>query len=127
MARLEILNPVARTVEYSVKPASRLATLEGATIGLYWNMKAGGDCALDRTEALLREKFAGTKFRRYTGSVGWLMRPCTAEGADRIAAEVDAVVGTTADCGACTSGGGDDMVARGGRPGEPRRIVHLVT
>ena len=55
------------------------------------------DAALDRTEALLHAKFPGTKFRRYTGSVGWLMRHCTAEDADRIAAEVDAVVGTTAD------------------------------
>jgi hypothetical protein len=97
MARLEILNPVAKTVEHSVKPAPRRPTLEGATLGLYWNMKAGGDAALDRAEALLREKFAGARFRRYTGSVGWLMRHCTAEDADRIAAEVDAVVGTTAD------------------------------
>ncbi len=97
MARLEILNPVAKTVEYSVKPAPRPKTLEGATVGLYWNMKAGGDAALDRTEALLREKFPGTTFRRYTGSVGWLMRHCTAEDADRIASEVDAVVGTTSD------------------------------
>ena len=29
--------------------------------------------------------------------LGWLMRHCTAEDADRIAAEVDAVVGTTND------------------------------
>ena len=97
MARLEILNPVARTVEYSVKPAPRLGTFDGATIGLYWNMKAGGDHALDRTEALLRAKFPGARFRRYTGSVGWLMRHCTAEDADRIASEVHAVVGTTND------------------------------
>ncbi len=97
MARLEILNPVAKTVEHSVKPAARRATLDGATLGLYWNIKAGGDAALDRTEQLLREKFPATKFKRYTGSVGWLMRHCTAEDADRIASEVDAVVGTTAD------------------------------
>ena len=97
MARLEVLNPVAQTVQHSVKPAPRLTTFQGATLGLYWNMKAGGDAALDRTEALLQEKFPGMKFRRYTGSVGWLMRHCTAEDADRIASEVDAVVGTTAD------------------------------
>lgn len=97
MARLEILNPVAETVEYSVKPAARLGDLNGATIGLYWNIKAGGDHALDRTEALLRQRFPQARFRRYTGSVGWLMRHCTAEDADRIASEVHAVVGTTAD------------------------------
>jgi hypothetical protein len=97
MARLEILNPVAKTVEHSVKPAARRASLEGATIGLYWNMKAGGDAALDRTEELLRARVPGVRFRRYMGSVGFIMRHCTAEDADRIAAEVDAVVGTTAD------------------------------
>jgi hypothetical protein len=97
MSRLEILNPVAKTVEHSVKPAPRPGTLDGLTIGLYWNMKAGGDAALDRAEERLRERFPGARFRRYTGSVGWLMRHCTAEDAERIAAEVDAVVGTTND------------------------------
>ena len=97
MTMLEVLNPVARTVERSVKPAQRLRDLGGATIGLYWNMKAGGDAALDRTEQLLRARFPEARFRRYTGSVGWLMRHCTAEDADRIASEVHAVVGTTND------------------------------
>ncbi len=97
MARLEILNPVAKTVEHSVKPAPRLQALEGARIGLYWNMKAGGDAALDETERLLRARFPGARFRRYIGSVGFIMRHLTAEDADRIASEVDAVVGTTAD------------------------------
>jgi hypothetical protein len=97
MVRLEIANPVATTVEYSVKPAPRLRELSGATIGLYWNIKAGGDHALDRTEALLKARFPGVTFRRYTGSVGFIMRHATAEDADRIASEVHAVVGTTAD------------------------------
>ncbi len=97
MARLEIRNPVAVALEQSVKPAARLRDLAGATVGLYWNMKAGGDAALDETERLLRARFPGTTFRRYTGSVGWLMRHCTADDADRMAAEVQAVVGTTAD------------------------------
>src|SRR2546430_9556225 len=119
MARLEILNPVGKTVERSVKPAPRLATLDGATIGLYWNIKAGGDAALDRTEALLHAKFPGTKFRRYTGSVGWLLRHCTAEDADRIAAEADAVVGTTAARGSDTLRGAPAqgrLVRWGGTP-----------
>ena len=97
MATLEIQSPVARTVEHSVKPAARLRDLRGATVGLYWNIKAGGDAALDKTEGLLRARFPKAKFRRYTGSVGWLMRHCTAEDADRIASEVHAVVGTTND------------------------------
>jgi len=97
MATIEVLNPVAKTVEHSVAPAARPADLDGLTIGLYWNMKAGGDAALDRTEALLRERYPRVGFRRYTGSVGFIMRHCTAEDADRIAREVRAVVGTTND------------------------------
>ena len=97
MAQLEVLNPVAHAVRHSVAPAPRRADLRGATIGLYWNMKAGGSDALDRTEALLRERFPGATFKRYHGSVGFLMRHCTAEDSDRIAREVQAVVGTTAD------------------------------
>jgi hypothetical protein len=97
MASLEVLNPEATTLERSLRPAERLADLGSATIGLYWNMKAGGDAALDRTEALLRARYPGTRFKRYTGSVGWLMRHVTAEDADRIAGEVQAVVGTTND------------------------------
>jgi hypothetical protein len=97
MAQLEVLNPVARPVRHSIAPASRRQDLSGATIGLYWNMKAGGDEALTRTETLLRERFPGVTFRRYHGSVGFLMRHCTAEDSDRMAREVQAVVGTTAD------------------------------
>jgi hypothetical protein len=97
MARLDVHSPLATTVEHSVKPAPRLRDLAGATIGLYWNMKAGGDLALDRAEELLRAGYPGLRFRRYTGSVGWLMRHCTAEDADRIASEVQAVIGTTND------------------------------
>jgi hypothetical protein len=84
-------------VEFSVKPAPRLHDWQGVTVGLYWNMKAGGDAALDRTQELLARRFPGVRFRRYTGSVGWLMRHLTAEDADRMAAEVHAVVGTTND------------------------------
>jgi hypothetical protein len=97
MAQLEVVNPVAVPVRHSVAAAARQGDLRGATIGLYWNMKAGGSDALDRIEELLRERFPGAAFKRYHGSVGFLMRHCTAEDSDRIAREVHAVVGTTAD------------------------------
>ena len=97
MTELVICNPLAETMEFSVKPAPRRADLADARIGLYWNMKAGGDEALNRTETLLRERFPGVTFKRYHGSVGFMMRHCTAEDSDRIAREVQAVVGTTAD------------------------------
>src|SRR2546425_10610600 len=95
MARLEVLNPQARTVEFSVKPAPRLRDWQGVTIGLYWNIKAGGEYALDRTEQLLREKFPGVTFKRYNGSGGWPMRHRPTEGAHRHSAEVPARVGDT--------------------------------
>ena len=97
MTDLVICHPIAETVEFSVKPAPRRDDLTGARIGLYWNMKAGGDAALDQMEKMLGARFPGASFRRYIGSVGFLMRHATAEDADRIASEVDAVVGTTAD------------------------------
>jgi hypothetical protein len=97
MAELLIHHPIADTLEFSVKPAARRASLAGGRIGLYWNMKAGGDAALDQMETMLAARFPGATFRRYIGSVGFLMRHATAEDADRIASEVDAVVGTTAD------------------------------
>ncbi len=97
MAQLDVLNPIAQPVRHSVAPAPRRSDLRGATIGLYWNMKAGGSDALDRTEELLRERFPDASFKRYHGSVGFIMRHCTAEDSDRIAREVQAVVGTTAD------------------------------
>jgi hypothetical protein len=97
MARLDIVNPVAVRVEQSVKPAARQRDLSNTTVGLYWNMKAGGDAALDRAEQRLSERFPGMRFRRYTGSVGFIMRHATADDADRMASEVQAVVGTTAD------------------------------
>lgn len=97
MAQLEIVNPIASRLEQSVKPSARPRDLSTVTVGLYWNMKAGGDAALDRTEQRLRERYPGLRFRRYTGSVGFIMRHATADDADRIASEVGAVVGTTAD------------------------------
>ena len=97
MARLDIVNPVAVPVEHSVKPAARQRDLSNATVGLYWNMKSGGDAALDRAEQRLSERYPGICFRRYTGSVGFIMRHATADDADRMASEVQAVVGTTAD------------------------------
>jgi hypothetical protein len=97
MARLKVMNPVARSDEQQVKPADRASDLRGATIGLYWNMKAGGDLALDRAAELLRERYPGLVLKRYQGSVGQNVKHLTAEDADRIARECRAVVATTAD------------------------------
>lgn len=97
MATLEILNPQAGSIIEAVKPAPRLSELAGKRIGLWWNMKAGGDAALDRTAEILHREFPDTEFQHYTGSVGAMLRHATAEDADRISQECDAVVGTTSD------------------------------
>ena len=95
--RLEVLNPQAQTVEQTVKPASRLHELKGRRIGLYWNLKAGGDHALTRAAELLSQRFPGVTFSRYWGEVGSLFRMATPEDIQRIASECDAVIGTTSD------------------------------
>ncbi len=97
MVELKILNPQATTAITPVSLASRLSDLSGRTIGLYWNMKAGGDVALEQTARLLGERFPRTEFRYYTGSVGAIMRHATSEDTERMASECDAVVGTTGD------------------------------
>ena len=97
MAYLEVINPVAQTVENSVNPAPRLRDLSGHTIGLVWNIKAGGDVALERVSQLLGQKYKRVHFKNYVGSMGFLMRHCTPEDLDRIAQECDAAIGTTAD------------------------------
>ncbi len=97
MVKLQIVNPQASTVIEAISPANRLSNLTGKTVGLYWNIKAGGDVALERTAELLAQRFPEVEFKQYIGSVGATMRHATAEDADRMARECDAVVGTTAD------------------------------
>jgi hypothetical protein len=97
MASLRVFNPVARSVQTRLEPAPRPADLNGKRVGLYWNMKAGGDVALRRTQELLAQRFPRTQFAFYQGDVGWLMRHLTPGEADRIAREVDVLIGTTSD------------------------------
>jgi hypothetical protein len=97
MVQLELLSPVAQTVQATISPAPRLSDLRGKRLGLYWNIKAGGDVALARVAEQLQARYPGLTTKQYIGSVGFLMRHMTAEDADRIARECDAVVGTTSD------------------------------
>lgn len=95
--RLEILNPQAQTAEETVKAAPRSPDLRGKRIGLYWNMKAGGDHALSSAAELLATRYPNTTFKRYWGEVGGLIRMATASDVSRIASECDAVIGTSSD------------------------------
>ncbi len=97
MAKLRVRNPMARSLQNRVEPAPRVRELNGKRIGLYWNLKAGGEQALKRVEILLRERFPDARFAYYQGDVGAAYRYFTSPVADRIARECDAIIGTTGD------------------------------
>jgi hypothetical protein len=97
MFELQVLNPVALPVERAVKPAPRVADLAGKRIGLYWNMKSGGDHALAHLEQLLSAKYPTATFSYFQGDVGAMTRRVTKGHADTIARSVDVLIGTTAD------------------------------
>ncbi len=97
MAEIEVLNPVALTQQFKVSPAQRLGDLTGKTVGLYWNTKAGGEVALAYISELLKKRFRDVRFNNYIGAHGAGARHMTAEQAERIARECQAVVASTAD------------------------------
>jgi hypothetical protein len=102
MTSLTIVNPIAipktetsKAERYPTPP--RLDTLAGKTIGLFWNGKAGGQFALQRTRENLSRRFADLRFIDYIGMMGANMRRATDEQLDQMARECDAVIGTTSD------------------------------
>lgn len=97
MSQLDVLNPVAIPVSQHYAPAARAADLSGKTLGLYWNLKTGGQDGLRHAAHLLERRYPGMRVREYVGAVGMLMRHATAEQADQIAQECDVVIGATAD------------------------------
>ena len=53
------------TTKHSTRLAQRLDTLEGKTIGLFWNTKPNGDIFFDRVAELLEEQFKNIKVIKY--------------------------------------------------------------
>lgn len=94
---LTVMNPVAPSVERTASPAPRVQGLGGKRIGLYWNMKSGGDVALQHIADVLGRRYPDSTFSLHIGDVGAMTRRVTKGAADKIAASVDALVGTTAD------------------------------
>ncbi len=100
MATLTVRNPVARlTATLEALPggaavstrAARRDNLERATVGLWWNLKVGGDVALEWLGDSLAAEYQATfaKFYgRYPGAPALI-----AEAADR----ATAVIGATGD------------------------------
>jgi hypothetical protein len=102
VAELTIVNPVAEAKQETAAaerfpPAPRLDTLAGKTIGLFWNAKAGGEVALARTRENLERLYPDIRFISYFGEQGTHMRRASNQQLDQMAAECDAVIGTTAD------------------------------
>ena len=98
MSKIEIVSPVApKYTGYKIRPAPRLDTLNGKTIGLYWNQKSGGDVALARIAELISERYPDVQFKNYTGSIGWGRTVASDEDIERIAQECQGVIGSTAD------------------------------
>jgi hypothetical protein len=97
MAKLVVANPLAETTVKPIAPAPRPPDFNGKTIALYWNIKAGGDIGLNRTEMVLKARYPDAKFVRFLGSIGSTVRHLTPSDADKIAATCQGVVGTTGD------------------------------
>ena len=97
-SQLEVLNPVSETPSQSFKPATRPKSLDGKRVGLYWNFKPGGDYALERVSQEIQARFKDVKVKLYPAP-----RPVPKATLKAIQTECDVVVGSTADCGSCTS------------------------
>lgn len=107
---IEICNPVAQIARRTASAAVRPSSLEGKRLGLFWNNKPGGNIALRWAAKRLAERFAGLTVHEYQGSVGSSTRYMTPGDRAQITAECDVVIGSTADCGSCTSWLINDMV-----------------
>ncbi|HVX21139.1 MAG TPA: hypothetical protein VHB02_07315 [Acidimicrobiales bacterium] len=108
MATLTIVNPVAEPQAHQEDaerhaPARRVEGLDGRTVALYWNGKQNGLHALARVKEHLAKEYEGVRFIEMTGELGGTNRYLSAAQLDRLAAEADAAVCTSADCGSCTS------------------------
>lgn len=98
-ATVEVVNPTADKLESTATPlAPRLDTLDGKVLGLLSNSKPNAEIALRAVAEKIKERYPDLKIRLYPGSIRFdptLLRQAIEES--------DALVGATADCGACTS------------------------
>ncbi|MER5787380.1 hypothetical protein [Streptomyces sp. NPDC001980] len=98
-ATFEVVNPTADKLDSAeTSLAPRLDTLNGKVLGLLSNSKPNAEIALQAVAEKIKETYPDLKIRLYPGSIRFepgLLR--------RAIEESDALVGATADCGACTS------------------------
>jgi hypothetical protein len=106
--RLTIENPIAEPQAHQENadrhpPAPRLDGLDGKTVALYWNGKQNGLDALARTKENLGTRYRDIRFIDVVGELGGTNRYLSAGQLTMLAAEADAAVCSTADCGSCCS------------------------
>ena len=102
---LEVLSPVAKQDDRAFAPSARLETLSGKSIGLAWNRKPGGNVARERLANHLEKLVPDIKLLRFDDDI-----PFSPQTIERITEQCDGVIGTTADCGACSSWLAHDMI-----------------
>jgi len=100
--KVQIMSPAADRVDFNVPPAPRLGILVGKPLALYNHLPGIPHNAVERVAEHLGRRYPNVTFERYGG----VLRPgrptlsrgnhIDAEEANRIAAEVDAVIGATA-------------------------------
>lgn len=96
---LEVLNPTADKLGATHTPlAPRLDTLEGKVLGLLSNSKPNAEVALYAAANKIKERYPSLEIRLYPGSIRF-----EAELLKQAIDESDALLGCSADCGACTS------------------------
>lgn len=97
MEVLTVLNPVAELQIVDQPRAPRLATLDDAQLGLWWNEKSGGNIALDTLAQEIKRDFTVSTLMFQS------MYPAPVPHIDAAADWSDVLIGSTGDCGACTS------------------------
>ncbi|MBP2367711.1 UGSC family (seleno)protein [Pseudonocardia parietis] len=98
-ASLEVVDPTAdKSSSTGTALAPRLTTLNGKVLGLLSNSKPNADVALNAAAQKIRETFPEMEIRHYAGSIRF-----EAALLQQAISECDALIGATADCGACTS------------------------
>jgi len=99
----EIINPAGTIDIQPIKPAPRLANLEGKTIVLRWNSKHNGDNFLNRIAELLAEKVPSAKvIKLYEVDKSTIRTSSSNQESQRIAnvikgLKADLVIGSQAD------------------------------
>ena len=99
----EIINPAGTIDIQPIKPAPRLASLEGKTIVLRWNSKHNGDNFLNRIAELVAEKVPSAKvIKLYEVDKSTIRTSSSNQESQRIASVIkglkaDLVIGSQAD------------------------------